>query len=153
MPHSGLLYTEPLPLWQATADLSSTGDTQTLKGRSGSVSLGSPGVHKALFEPSKCLWQVWGLILNAILPLLLSWWGLSFAPGHGVSFLGVIQHPPVNGCSAVSCNFGILRGEDECMSFYSATLWSSPFQPHLLLTVCPWTAPHWSVCLSMKWAE
>ena len=35
----------------------STGDTQTLKGRSGSVSVGSPGVHKFLFEPSEHLWQ------------------------------------------------------------------------------------------------
>ena len=31
----------------------STEDTQTLKGRSGSVSVGSPGVHKVLFEPSE----------------------------------------------------------------------------------------------------
>ena len=34
----------------------STGDTQTLRGRSGSVSVGSPGVHKVLFETSKHLW-------------------------------------------------------------------------------------------------
>ena len=40
---------------------------------------------QGLFEPSECLWWVWGLILNAILPLLLSCWGFSFAPGHGVS--------------------------------------------------------------------
>ena len=33
----------------------SVGDTQTLKGRSGSVSVGSPGVHKVLLEPSECL--------------------------------------------------------------------------------------------------
>ena len=31
----------------------SPGDTQTLKGRSDSVSVGSPGVHKVLFEPSE----------------------------------------------------------------------------------------------------
>ena len=122
-------------------------------GRSGSVSVGSPGVHKVLFEPSKHLWQVWSLILNAILPLLPSCWGFSFALGHGVSFFGVIQHPPVSGCSAASCSFGVLTGEDEHMSFYSATFWSSPFQPHVSLTVCPWTAPHWSVYLSLKWAE
>ena len=30
----------------------SAGDTQTLNGRSGSVSVGSPGVHKVWFEPS-----------------------------------------------------------------------------------------------------
>ena len=56
-------------------------------GRSGSVSMGPPGVHKVLFEPSKYLWWVWGLILNAILPLLQSCWGFSFALRHGVSFL------------------------------------------------------------------
>ena len=50
------------------------GDTQTLKGRSGSVSaesLGS-GAQKILFEPSKHLWWIWGLIINKNLPLLLS---------------------------------------------------------------------------------
>ena len=64
---------------------SSAGDTHSLKGRSGSVSVGSlgPGVHKALFEPSEHLWWVWGLILNMILPLLSSCWGFSFALGHG----------------------------------------------------------------------
>ena len=40
------------------------------KGRSCSVSVGSPGVHKVLFEPSEYLWWVWGLIVNVILPLL-----------------------------------------------------------------------------------
>ena len=33
----------------------SAGDAQTLKGRSDSVSVESPGVHKVLFEPSQCL--------------------------------------------------------------------------------------------------
>ena len=37
----------------------STGDTQTLKGRSSTVSVEYPGTHKVLFEPSKHLWQVW----------------------------------------------------------------------------------------------
>ena len=35
---------------------------------------------------------------------------------------GGIQHSPVDGCSAVSCNFGVLTGEDECTSFYSDIL-------------------------------
>ena len=58
-------------------------DTYTLKGRSGSVSVGplGPGVHKVLLKPSECLWQVWGLILNVILPLLPSFWGFSFVLG------------------------------------------------------------------------
>jgi len=62
-----------------------------------------------------------------ILPLLLSCWGFSFAFGSGVSFsfFGVIQHSPVDGCSAASCNFGVLAREDECISFYSTILvWS-----------------------------
>ena len=81
-----------------------------------------PGADKVLFEPSENLWYVWGLILNAISPLLTSCWGFSFALGCGVSFFGGIQHSLVNGHSAVTCSFGILAGEDECMSFYSAIL-------------------------------
>ena len=34
---------------------------------------------QGLFEPSECLWQVWGLILNTIFPLQPSFWGFSFA--------------------------------------------------------------------------
>ena len=82
LPHS-----VPRTLQQATADLYSAGDTETLKGRSGSVSVGSPGVHKVLSEPSEHLSWVWGLILNAISPLLPSFWGFSFALGRRVSLL------------------------------------------------------------------
>ena len=99
----------------------SAGDTQTLKGRSGSVSVGFLGVHKVLFEPSECLWQIWVLILNEISPFLPSCWGFSFVLGHGVSFFGGIQCSAVHGYSTASCNFGVLEG-DECMFFYSATL-------------------------------
>ena len=70
------------PLLTAT----SSGHTQILKGRSGSVSVGYPGMHKVLFELSKNLWQVRDLILNVILPLLPSCLGFSFALWHGVSF-------------------------------------------------------------------
>ena len=64
----------------------STGDFQTLKGRSGSVSVESPGAHKVLLKPSEQLCQVWGLILNDFTPptillglLLCSWtWGIFF---------------------------------------------------------------------------
>ena len=103
----------------------STGDTQTLKGRSGSVSVGSPSTHKVLFEPSKHLWWVWGLILNVIWPLLPSFWGFSFAIRCGVSFFGGIQYSPVNDSSAASCNFGVLTGEVERTSFYSTTLFDN----------------------------
>ena len=82
----------------------------------------SPGAHKVLFEPPEHLWQVWGLILNMIVPLLSFFWGFSFALGFAIYFFGGIQHSPVDGCSAASCNFGVLAGEDERMSFYSAIL-------------------------------
>ena len=52
---------------------------------------------QGFFEPSEHLWQVWDLILNAISPLLLSWWGSSFALVHGISFFGGIQHLPISG--------------------------------------------------------
>ena len=71
-------------------------------------------------EPSECLSQVWGLILNMLLPFLPYCRGFSFALGCGLSFFGGIQHSPVCGCSAASCNFGVLAGADECTSFYSA---------------------------------
>ena len=76
----------PCPCGRPLLTRTSAGDTQTLKGRSGSVSVGTPGVHKILFEPSEHLWWVWGLILNEISPLLLSCWGFSFAHGCGVIF-------------------------------------------------------------------
>ena len=80
----------PCPCSKPLLTHASAEDTQTLKGRSGSVSVGSlgPGAHKVLFEPSEHLWQVWGLFINAISPLLLSCWGFSFALGCGVSFFG-----------------------------------------------------------------
>ena len=81
-----------------------------------------PGAHKVLFEPSKCLWWIWGLILNVISPFLPSFWGFSFALGRGVSFFGGIQHFPVDSCSAASCSFGVLAGEDELTSFYFSIL-------------------------------
>ena len=118
LPYPGLLHPEPLPLWKATAD------PYLLRRHPNTVlaqSLG-PGVHKVIFEPSEHLWWVWGLILNAISPLLPSFWGFSFALGRGVSFFGGIQHSPVDGCSAAICKFGVLTGEDECLSFYSAIL-------------------------------
>ena len=123
-----LLNPEPLSVRQATADLCLTGDTQTLKGRSGSVSVWSlaPCVNKVLFEPSKSLWQVWGLILQAILPLLLSYWAFPlFDLGHWVSFFGGIQHPSADGCSAASCSFGVPTREYDCMSFCSTSLFYS----------------------------
>ena len=112
----------PCPCGRPLLTCTSTKDVQTLKDKSGSVSVGSPDVHKVLFEPSEHLLQVWGLILNAILTLLPSGWGFSFALVHGVSFFGGVQHSPVDGCSAMSYYFGVLTGEDEHMSFYPTIL-------------------------------
>ena len=113
----------PCPCGRPPLTHTSARDTQTqfwlsLCGVSGSW------CAQGLFEPSECLWWIWGLILNVILPLLPSCWGFSFAIGRGVSFFfffGGIQHSPVNGCSATTCNFGVLT-EGEHMSFYSAIL-------------------------------
>ena len=68
----------PCPCGSPLLTCTSTGDVQTefclsLCGVSGSW------CAQHLFELSECLWQIWGLILNAILPLLLSCWGFSFA--------------------------------------------------------------------------
>ena len=71
---------EALSLQQATSDLflcrrhSDTVLAQSLWVSGSWCTLG-------LFEPSKCLWWVWGLILNAISPQLPSCWGFSFAHG------------------------------------------------------------------------
>ena len=93
---------------------------QTLKYSSGSVFVGSGSwCTQVLFEPSKYLWQIWDLILNMILPFLPSCWGFSFALERGVLLFCGIQQSSVKGCSAVSCNFGVLSGEDELTSFYS----------------------------------
>ena len=84
-------HSKPVLTW------ASTGDAQTLKGRFNSVCVGFLGssAHKALFEPSKYLCQVWGLILNVISPLQLSsplpWmWGI-FLEGFNILLLMVVQ--------------------------------------------------------------
>ena len=47
----------PCPCGRPLLTCTSSGDTQTLKGRSGSVSVRSPCVHKVLCEPSEHPWQ------------------------------------------------------------------------------------------------
>ena len=74
----------PCPCCSPLLIHTSTGDTQTqfclsLCGVSGSW------CTQGLFEPSQHLWRLWGLILNAISPLLPSYWGFSFALGCGLS--------------------------------------------------------------------
>ena len=90
----GLLLPEPLSLLQATTDLSlfrRHSNPQrlvwlSLLWRSMLLSLG-PDAHKVLFACSKHLRWLWSLILKVIAFLLLSCCALSFALGHGVSFL------------------------------------------------------------------
>ena len=87
MPYPSLLHPEPLPLWQYTADpylhrRHSNPQRQVF------LSLcGVPGswCAQGIFEPSEHVWRVWCLILNAILPLLPSFWGFSFALACGIS--------------------------------------------------------------------
>ena len=64
---------------------------------------------------------------------------LFFGLGRGVPVFSGIQHSPVNGCSAVSCNFGVLTGEDENMSFYSAIFCQIHFEYRC-----------WDLCFLMK---
>ena len=70
-----------------------------------------PGVHKV------CLSSPSGSGGHAIPPLQPSCWGFSFALRHGVSLFDGIQHSPVNSCWTASCNFGVLAGEDELISY------------------------------------
>ena len=84
MPYPGLLHQESLFLWQSTADpylLRTHPNTVLSQSPCGSRSWYAHGV----FELSECLCQVWSLILNVLEPLVPSFWGLSFAPGRGVS--------------------------------------------------------------------
>ena len=57
------------------------------------------------------------------------WLGFSFVIASGISFFGGIKHSPVNSCSALSCDFGVFSGEDECMSFYPTISESSGIIP------------------------
>ena len=52
------------------------------------------------------------------------------------SFSGGIQHSPVSGCLAATCDFSVLTGEDEHTLFYSASL--NPEVLVLGLLVSPW---------------
>ena len=87
---AGLCHTQlcciqsPCPCGNPLLTDTSTGDTQH------SFVLVSVGVFvfrctQGWLKPSEHLWWVWGLILNMILPLLPSCWGLSFVFGCGVS--------------------------------------------------------------------
>ena len=64
----------PWPYGSPLLTRTSTGDAQT------QFCLGLCGISgswcaQGLFEPSECLWQEWGLIINMNLPFLPSCWG------------------------------------------------------------------------------
>ena len=80
-----------------------------------------PGANKVCLSPLSILVGMgFDSKHNFAPPIVLR--GFSFALGHRVSFFGGTQHSPIDGFSVVSCNFGVLTGEDECTSFYSAIL-------------------------------
>ena len=110
----------PCPCSRPLLTRTSTGDTQTLKGRSGSVSVGplGPGSHKVLFEPSSLASMGCDSKCDFAPPTVFLW--LLLCPWTFGIFFGGLQHSPVDGCSSVSCDFGVLAGQDEHISFYSA---------------------------------
>ena len=74
----------PCPCSRPLLTHTSTGDMETQFYLS---LFGVPGswCAQGLFEPSERFWQVWGLILNMISPLLPSCWGFFFALGRRLS--------------------------------------------------------------------
>ena len=119
--YAGLLHPEPLPLWQAIVD------PYLHRRHSKTVLLQSLwGLwllwHMRFVWALHGLWRVWSLFLNVILPFQPSCWEFSFAFEHGLSFFGRNQHSPFDSCLAMSCNFGVLKGEDELIPFYSTIL-------------------------------
>ena len=63
-----------------------------------------------------------GFDFIVIVLLLPSCCSFFFVFGHGVSFFGMFRHPPMDGCSIGSGDFGNLKGGDEHTFFYSTIL-------------------------------
>ena len=105
---------------------------ETLKHSSVSVSVGSlgPGVHKVCLSPPSVTGRYWVSFQMLFCPSyhLSRASPLPFDMGY---LFGGIQHSSIDGCSAASCNFGVLIGEHEHTSFYSAKLRSPCF--HIFL--------------------
>ena len=119
MPYPDLLHPEPLTLQQATAD------PYLCRRHSNTVLAQSLWGLWVLV----CTRFVWALCASLVgkgfdskcdFTLRLSCCVFSFAM-WGIIFWWD-PNSPVDGCSTVSCNFGVLTGEDECTSFYSAIL-------------------------------
>ena len=88
-----------------------------------SVSVGVSGFWytQSLFESSKHLWRVRGLILNAIFPSYCLARASTLPLDMGYLFLVGSNILQFNGCSAANCSFGVLT-EDEHMSLYSTII-------------------------------
>ena len=118
----------PCPLSRPLLTRASTEDPQTLTGRSGSVSRGGHCTFPWVLVPTGFVCALPESLVgmrfdfNVSAPLLLSCFGFSFVLGRGASFFGGFAHPPVDGCSAASCAFGVLAGDGECTPFYSTIL-------------------------------
>ena len=110
----------PCPCSGPLLTYTSTGDTQTQFWLSLCGVCGSR-CTQGLFEPSDCLQRVWGLIINVILPLLLSCWGFSFALGCGVSpqSCSIAVHLPhnVKECSNYCTTALISHASKVCSKF------------------------------------
>ena len=71
----------------------------------------------------------------------------------GYLFFGGFQCSPVDACSTTSCDFGVLPGGDEHMSFYSAILNQKLNPFNFLMLGCPrtWSLDLFFVCESLPW--
>ena len=126
-----LLQPELLSPQQATADPCLCRRHSNAQRQAGSNFCVGPWimVHKRFCLSPLSITGGYGFDSKRVSPLLTSYWGLSFAFECGVFFFFFcgIQQSPVDGCSAVSCEFGVLIGEDECKSFYFTILWNHLF--------------------------
>ena len=124
----GLLQPESLFPWQAIADPRLCREHSNTKAGL-AQSLVGPGVNKALQVSLACMGfdsKYEFIPPTILLGLLLYSWMWVFCVCVCVFLFSGSQHPPVDGCSAASCNLGVLTGEAECMSFYSAILRVNP---------------------------
>ena len=108
---------------QATADCATVDDTHTPKGRSGSVSVGSlgPGVQEILFQPSECLWWVWGFDSKCDFTPYAVLLCFSFALGCGVFFFFFFVGSNILLSMVVLQRAAILEFSHEKMNVRSST--------------------------------
>ena len=137
----GLLLPGLCPHSKSLQTHASTGDPQTLIGRSGSVSCGGPCSFPGVLVHTRfCLCHSGvsdrcGFHFNVIAPLLPYCCSFSFVLRCRISFFFCgFQHPPVDGCLENSSNFGILT-EDEHTSFYCAIFHGSTTKGSILFFV------------------